>query len=85
MNKEILIFNDIVIDKRKFHYSKNPIFIDNVDIDKILILKDFFWWNGSKMLYWLQKLWVSEGIVYNSIKNDWISKKNIIKLSIFSY
>ena len=41
MNKEILIFNDIVIDKRKFHYSKNPIFIDNVDIDKILISKRF--------------------------------------------
>ena len=41
MNKEILIFNDIVIDKYKFHYSKNPIFIDDVDIYKILISKRF--------------------------------------------
>ena len=41
MNKEILIFNDIVIDKHKSHYSKNPIFIDDVDIYKILISKSF--------------------------------------------
>ena len=85
MNKEILIFNDIVIDKHKSHYSKNPIFIDDVDIYKILISKRFLLVNGSEILYWLQRLWISEGIVYNSIKNDWISKKNIIKVSIFIY
>ena len=36
MNKEILIFGDIGIDKSKFHYHKNPILIDHL-IDKILI------------------------------------------------
>ena len=36
MNKEILIFGDIGIDERKFHYYKNPTLIDDVDINKIL-------------------------------------------------
>ena len=34
MNREISIFGDIGIDKGKFHY---PIWIDDVDIDKMLI------------------------------------------------
>ena len=37
MNKEFLIFGNIEIDKCKFHYPKNPIWIDDVDIDRILI------------------------------------------------
>ena len=36
MNKEIM-FDDTETEKRKFHYRQNPIFIDDVDIDKILI------------------------------------------------
>ena len=36
MNKEILTFGDTQIEKHKFRY-KNPILIDDVDIDKILI------------------------------------------------
>lgn len=34
MNKEILIFGEIVIDKRKCKSSKNWISIDNKDINK---------------------------------------------------
>ena len=37
MNIEILIFGIIGIVKLKFHYPKNPILIDDVDIDKIFI------------------------------------------------
>ena len=40
MDKESLIFGDILIDKRKFNYPKNPIWIDDVDTDKIY---SFFW------------------------------------------
>ena len=34
MAKEIITFGDIQIEKRKFHYSKYPIKINNVDVDK---------------------------------------------------
>ena len=37
MNEEIVAFGDIEIDKRKFICQKNPILIEDVDIDKILI------------------------------------------------
>lgn len=37
MKNEILVFADIVIDKHKFHYHKNPILVDNLDTDNILI------------------------------------------------
>lgn len=38
MIKEIITFVDIKIEKRKFHHLKYPININNVDIDKIIIL-----------------------------------------------
>lgn len=37
MSKELLIFGDNGTNKRKFLYSKYPIGINNVEIDKILI------------------------------------------------
>ena len=37
INKEIITFGDIEIEKRRLHYHKNPILIDSLDIDKILI------------------------------------------------
>ena len=37
MNKGILRFGDIQIEKRKFHYSKYPTDIKNVNHDKIMI------------------------------------------------
>ena len=37
MNKEIITFRGTEIEKRKFHYHKNPILIDDVVIDKIPI------------------------------------------------
>ena len=37
MNKEIIMFDENETEKRKFHYSKYPININNVDIDKMII------------------------------------------------
>ena len=36
VNKETITFGSIKIEKRKFHYSKYPININTVDIDKII-------------------------------------------------
>ena len=40
MNKEIRTFYDTEIEKSKFYYSKYPININNVYIDKIIIYKN---------------------------------------------
>ena len=49
MNKEILLSRNIKIGKLKFHYRKNQIWINDVDIDKILISnKVSFGKNGYK-------------------------------------
>ena len=37
MNKEVITFGDNKTEKRKFRYSKYPININNIDIDKIII------------------------------------------------
>ena len=36
MNKEIITFGDIEIEKRKFHHRKNLILLEYVDIDSML-------------------------------------------------
>ena len=43
MNKEIITFGDIENKKCKFHYHKNPILIENVNIDKILMPNKAFY------------------------------------------
>ena len=37
MNEELLIFDENRINKRKFHYTKTPIWINNEDIHKTLV------------------------------------------------
>ena len=37
MGKEILTFGDIKIEKNKFYCQKTPIFIKDVDIEKVLV------------------------------------------------
>ena len=37
MGKEILTFGDIEIEKSKFYRSKTPIFLKDVDIEKVLV------------------------------------------------
>ena len=41
MNK-FLMFSEIEIKKHKFHYSKYPVGIDNIDIDKTMIYNKVF-------------------------------------------
>ena len=37
MGKEILTFNNIQIEKSKFYRHKTPIFLEDVDIQKVLV------------------------------------------------
>ena len=47
MDKMFLGFDDTEIEKHRFQQHKNLIWINNVDIDKILIYKkSLFWWKG---------------------------------------
>ena len=39
MGKEILTFGDIEIEKNKFHRHSSPIFLKDVDIEKVLVYK----------------------------------------------
>ena len=41
MNKKILVLGDTAIVKCKFHYPRSSIWIDNLDIDKILLSTRF--------------------------------------------
>ena len=41
MGKEILTFGDVDIEKNQFYHYKSPIFLKNVDIEKVLDLKRF--------------------------------------------
>ena len=37
MDKEILTFGNIEIEKNKFYHNKTPIFLKDVDIEKVLV------------------------------------------------
>ena len=51
VNKDGLTFDDIEIEKRRFHYSKYPLDINDVDINKIMVLnKVSFGKKGFKYL-----------------------------------
>ena len=39
--KEILTFDNIEIERNKFYHNKTPIFLKNVDIEKVLVSKHF--------------------------------------------
>ena len=56
MEKIIVKFGDIEIEKQKFHQYKRPISIKrNIDINKIVLSnKVSFGKNGFKIFYWLQ-------------------------------
>ena len=41
MGKEILTFGDVDIEKNQFYHYNSPIFLKNVDIEKVLDLKRF--------------------------------------------
>ena len=56
MNNGMLAAGNIEIEKRKFHYSKYLINVNNVDIDKIISDKISFGIKGLKFFYWIQRL-----------------------------
>ena len=41
MEKTIIKFDDIEIEKQKFHQHKRPISIKNIDINKIIVSNTF--------------------------------------------
>ena len=54
MGKEILTFGDIEIEKNKFYRHKTPIFLKDVDIEKVIVSNKISL--GEKklqILYWL--------------------------------
>ena len=51
VNKDSLTFDDIEVEKRRFHYSKYPLDINDVDINKIMVFnKVSFGKKGFKYL-----------------------------------
>ena len=56
MNKEILILDNIGVDKLRFHYPKNPILRDDVDINKILISTEISLVKRVIFILWLIKI-----------------------------
>lgn len=63
MSKEILKFDEVEVKKSKLNFSKSPIFIEDVDVNKILISEDFLYekigekWKEKRLqvFHWLQK------------------------------
>ena len=41
MNKKIIKFNDTEIEEYKFHQYKSPIWINNIDINEIVVSNKF--------------------------------------------
>ena len=48
MDKKIVTFGDIETEKRKFNYSKNPIFLKDESTDNVLLSNKFF--SGEKTI-----------------------------------
>ena len=42
IGKEILTFGDIEVEKHKFHRHQTPIFLIDLDIEKLLVSNKFF-------------------------------------------
>ena len=42
MEKEILTFGDIEVEKNKFYHDKSSIFLKDVDIEKVLVSSKIF-------------------------------------------
>ena len=42
MDKEILTFGDIEVEKNKFYHDKSSIFLKDVDIEKVLVSSKIF-------------------------------------------
>ena len=50
MNKDVITFGDIEIEKHKFHVIRVQFFLEDTDIDKLLILTKFLLGKNYKYL-----------------------------------
>ena len=46
---------EIKLNKREFHKSKQPIYLNQVEISKIVISDEFKLDDGVKKIHWIQK------------------------------
>ena len=74
MDKEITTLEDAEIEKTKFKYSKHPVDISNVDIDKIIISKRFLLVKSVSITLLVTKTREKLSFMYNPSKNEWIYK-----------
>ena len=92
MEKTIIKFGDIEIEKQKFHQHKRPISIKNIDINKIVLLnkasfgkndfKYFIGYKDAKMKKILMKKILIKKLLMKKIKNR---KTDKIFLIFFFY
>ena len=56
MVKEIIVFGDVEIEKRKFNYHENTILLEDVDIDNIQVSSMVS--SGEKIINTLFAIWI---------------------------
>ena len=68
MNKEMLTFGDTEFEKNKFYCLKNPIFLEDVDIEKVLVPNKIS--SSEKFINTLLITCImSKDITYNAFQN----------------
>ena len=60
INKEILVFGDSRTNKRKLHYPKNSILIDDIYVDKILISSKVFFVDKGYKYFMVAKMKITK-------------------------
>ena len=76
MSKEILKFDEVEVKKSKLNFSKSPMFIEDVDVNKILISEEKLGKNGKQKdsKYFIG--YKNDGsILHQAPKNQWICRQ----------
>ena len=55
MDKEIIMFGNIEVEKHKFHQYKNPISISDVDMSKIVMSNRLPFGKKDFKFYWVRR------------------------------
>ena len=85
MEKRVITFGDIEIQKQKFHQHKGPISIKNIDIDKVIVSNKVpFGKKGFKCFIGYEDAKKIDFYVYFSQKRVHI-EETLIKLSIYLF
>ena len=73
--KRLLKLDNIRVNKEEFHKSKQPINLDSINVNQIVICDKFKYIDdGFKYFFWLEKRWNCEPVMYYLTSNDWIHK-----------